>query len=479
MVRLLRRRLGRPDQQARAVVHERQVADQRDRAARRRRRSWASAAPMAVDTVPSMPATPRLDRTCDAVRVQPDQRGVAHRVGRAEHQLVARPQRRRRPPPRRADPVVSGCASSCVAHRLDGVPLHLGAAAQPAPGRASPVVTARVPVACELPDTSGQRGPGGQREHRHRRVGQQRRHRPVQRRAAEHDHLLRAQQRQRQRVQRVGGRRRGRLGDRRQRGEVRVHTRAVSGDDDGVRGEVDVERLVERHRRRVGPRPAVGPARRARRTRSVAASGTSGSRSGMSNCTGPGVGGARTRGGHQNSAGRRAPLRVERVHPLGRILGQAEADGGAHLRAEVAELLHRLVGAGAQQLVGPVGAQHDQRHARVVGLDDRGPEVGDRGARRHRHAHRRARRDGQPDRQIAGGALVDADVQPEAAGPVGVVQGERQRRVARSGAQHDVADAAANQFVDDDAGLCRRWVHLTSHTSLLTRARRRISAPRR
>ncbi len=29
-------------------------------------RSWASAAPMAVDTVPSMPATPRLDRTVTA-----------------------------------------------------------------------------------------------------------------------------------------------------------------------------------------------------------------------------------------------------------------------------------------------------------------------------------------------------------------------------------------------------------------------------
>ena len=50
-------------------------------------------------------------------------------------------------------------------------------------------------------------------------------------------------------------------------------------------------------------------------------------------------------------------------------------------------------------------------------------------------------------------------MQPDPAGPVGVLQRERQRRVARAGAQDDVADAAANQFVDDDAGLCRRGVH--------------------
>ena len=67
--------------------------------------------------------------------------------------------------------------------------------------------------------------------------------------------------------------------------------------------------------------------------------------------------------------------------------------------------------------------------------------------------------DGQADRQEAGGALVDPHVQTQPAGAVGVVQRERQRRVARARAQHDVADAAANQFVDDDAGLCRRGVH--------------------
>ncbi|EUA52376.1 2-succinyl-5-enolpyruvyl-6-hydroxy-3-cyclohexene-1-carboxylate synthase domain protein [Mycobacterium xenopi 4042] len=54
----MRRRLGGADQQAGTVVHEGQVADQRDGAALVGQRG-----PIAVDTVPSMPATPRLERT--------------------------------------------------------------------------------------------------------------------------------------------------------------------------------------------------------------------------------------------------------------------------------------------------------------------------------------------------------------------------------------------------------------------------------
>ena len=179
----------------------------------------------------------------------------------------------------------------------------------------------------------------------------------------------------------------------------------------------------------------------------------------MSNCTGPAlavrdpVAATRTRHVADRHCAFSASIRS------GCFLGQTEADVGAHLGAEVAELLHRLVGAGAQQLVGPVGAQHDQRHPRVVGLDDGGPEVGHRGARRHRHTHRGPLGHREPDREVAGGALVDADVQPEPARAVGVVQGECQRRVARTRAQHDVAHAAANQFVDDNARLRSRWVH--------------------
>ncbi len=144
------------------------------------------------------------------------------------------------------------------------------------------------------------------------------------------------------------------------------------------------------------------------------------------------VGGARAGGGHQHSAGGRSPGRVEGIQPLGYVLGQAQADGGADLGAEVAQLLHGLVGAGAEQLVGPVGREHDQRHPGVVGFHYRGAEVGHRGARSHRHTHRRACTDSQPDGQVAGGAFVDADVQPDAAGSVGVLQRECQRRVSRA-----------------------------------------------
>jgi hypothetical protein len=253
----------------------------------------------------------------------------------------------------------------------------------------------------------------------------------VQGRPAEHDDLLGLEQRQGQRVQRVGGVRGGGLGDGRQAGQVRMHAGAVAGDDDGVGGEVDLQRLVERHRRGVGPRLAVGPAGRE----------TDGTRARIFQAGHQrlaqrdvelhraGVGGARPGRGGEHPAGGRAPLRIEGIKSVGGPFGQAQADGRAHLGAEVAQLFEGLVGAGAQQFVGPVGAQHDQRHAGVVGLHDGGAHVGHRGARRHRHAHRRALGQRQADRQEAGGAFVDAHVQAQAPGAVGVGQGEGQRGV--------------------------------------------------
>jgi hypothetical protein len=50
-------------------------------------------------------------------------------------------------------------------------------------------------------------------------------------------------------------------------------------------------------------------------------------------------------------------------------------------------------------------------------------------------------------------------VQPQAAGVIGVAQRERQRRIARARAQHDIAHATADQLVDDDSRLHSRWVH--------------------
>ena len=220
----------------------------------------ASAAPIAVDTVPSIPATPRFDRTLMPCAFSPtsaasrtgfDAPSTSWSPGRSASATAAAT----------CSPVVSGWALSwprtaSIACRFTSAQRCSQAGVRFAGGHRAGAGGLR--VARHV----GPARAGGQRVHRHRRVGQQRRHRPVQRRAAQHDHLLRAQQRQRHRVQRVLGGRRGRLGDRRQRGQIRVHTRAVPGDDDRVRRQVDVQRLVERDRRGVGPRLAAGPALR-------------------------------------------------------------------------------------------------------------------------------------------------------------------------------------------------------------------------
>ncbi|COW85041.1 Uncharacterised protein [Mycobacterium tuberculosis] len=54
--------------------------------------------------------------------------------------------------------MVNGCAASCS--RTAAIACRFIAAHRSShAGRGAPVVTARVPVACELPETSGQRGP--------------------------------------------------------------------------------------------------------------------------------------------------------------------------------------------------------------------------------------------------------------------------------------------------------------------------------
>ena len=308
MVRLPRGRLGGPDQQPGAVVHEGQVADQRDRPPAGR--SWASAAPMAVDTVPSIPATPRLDRTLNR-GVESDQGNVAHRVGRAEHQLVTVTQ-----------PVGDGSGHvqsrgqrvrlELAAHRRDACrvsPRRTGAAR---PGSGVPVVTARVPVACELPDTSGQRGPvvsaktGTDGSASSADTGRCSVGRPS---------MITCCGCSSDNANGCSGFAAGAPWARRRSAvrQVGVHPRAVTGDDDGVGGEVDVQRLVEGDRRGVGPGPAVGAARRER--------GVAYRRVGHQRLAQRDVelhrtriGGTGTLGRHQYSTSRRPPLGVERGH---------------------------------------------------------------------------------------------------------------------------------------------------------------------
>ena len=84
--------VGRQQQRA-DVVQQREIAEQHARDARARRRPGdASAMPVAVATVPSMPARPRL--ACTGHLLAAEQRvGDAHEPRRAEHQPVVRPGR--------------------------------------------------------------------------------------------------------------------------------------------------------------------------------------------------------------------------------------------------------------------------------------------------------------------------------------------------------------------------------------------------
>ena len=103
-------------------------------------------------------------------------------------------------------------------------------------------------------------------------------------------------------------------------------------------------------------------------------------------------------------------------------------------------------------------------------LQHRRVQFGHRGARRRHHRHRPAGGLGQPDGEEAAGPLVDPHVQAQPAGGVGGVQGEGERRRAGAGGQHRLADAAADQLVDEHPGERGGGVH---PPSLRRRGRRR------
>ena len=397
-----RRRFSGADQQARGIVDEGEIAEQGDRAGVMRQCGADGRGHRSVDAGHAAVGPHR-----DALGVQPHQGGVAHRVGGAEYQLVTRAHRGGH---RRGDmqpggqwvggqPVVNRRQRTAVSLRAALQPLRIGGAGGTRPGAGGLGVTRHIRPA----------RPGGQCEHRDGRISQQSGDRTVQRGPAQHDDLPGADPVQRQRMQRGRRVRGGGLGDRRQVREVGMHPGAMSGDDDGVFGEVDVNRLVKRHRRCVGPRLPVRPTRR-ELFRNRIRFGHKGFAQRNVELHRSGIGGAGPGGRGQHPAGGRAPLGVEHLELLGARFGQAGADRRAHLGAEVAQLLHGLVGAGAQHLVGPVGAQHDQRHPGVVGLDDGRAQVGHRGTGRHRDRDRPPAARGQADREEAGGTFVDPHV---------------------------------------------------------------------
>jgi hypothetical protein len=68
-------------------------------------------------------------------------------------------------------------------------------------------------------------------------------------------------------------------------------------------------------------------------------------------------------------------------------------------------------------------------------LHHRGHEITDRSARRCDDGYRAARPDSQPEREEAGGALIDPDVEPERARDLRCVRGEGER--SRSGPRRE------------------------------------------
>ena len=330
--------------------------------------SWASAAPMAVETVDARDAPVGPHR--DAVSVQSHQGGVAHRVGGTEHQLVARAHRRGNGG---GDMQAGGqwMGGQLLADDAEGVAVGLRATPQPVRVGNADGVRAGSGGRRVARDVRPARS-GGQREDRDSGIGQQRRHRPVQRRTTQHDHLPGAQGEQGERVQRVRRGRSGRLGDGGQPGQIRMLTSPVSGDDHGVGGEVDAQRLVERHRRGEGPGTAVRPARRHVGGVRVLI-GHQGLPQRDVELHRPRVGRSGPGGSSQDATGRRSPLGIEAVQPAVDLGRQSQADRRTYLGAKVSQLLHGLIRSSAEQLIGPVGAEHDQRNPGVVRLDDRRP----------------------------------------------------------------------------------------------------------
>ena len=154
--------------------------------------------------------------------------------------------------------------------------------------------------------------------------------------------------------------------------------------------------------------------------------------------------GAAVERGPERAAGELA----QPAHALGRggVVVDLEVPLG---RAAVElDLVDRLPGAELAQLGRAVGGQHEQRHARLVGLDHRGRVVGRRGPRRAGERDRHARRLREPEREEAAAALVDVRGRADAR-LAGEREHERGRARARRGA--GLAQAAARELVDEGA----------------------------
>jgi hypothetical protein len=121
----------------------------------------------------------------------------------------------------------------------------------------------------------------------------------------------------------------------------------------------------------------------------------------------------------------------------------------AHRVAVELQLVDRLTGADPAQLRRSVRGQHDQRDRRLVGLGDRGVQVGGRGPGSAEDGNGPARGLRRAEREEAGRALVDDHgrldrrLAPKR-------DGKRGR--ARAGGEDRMARAAAGELLDQRRG---------------------------
>ena len=162
----------------------------------------------------------------------------------------------------------------------------------------------------------------------------------------------------------------------------------------------------------------------------------------------------------QRPADERAPVRVL----AGTAFRHADLVEHPYRVAVQLHLVGGLVGADTAQLRRPVGGEHDERHAGMVGLEHGRVQVGGGSTRRTHHRDRAAARLGQPEREETGRPFVDAYVQADVAAAIGTMEGERERSVARPRRQHRLADPAAPHLVDEHAGECGGGVHTSAST---------------
>ena len=218
-----------------------------------------------------------------------------------------------------------------------------------------------------------------------------------------------------------------------------AHDRSGAGATELAGQPLDGVRIGDRQRlHRIDPRPGVGPTLPIRRIKLL-----------THRCEWLAqreveMDGARTPGG-----GRR----------IGAARQRPEVDGGLarrlvapHLDKPLGEgsvqldLVDRLTRADLPQLGRAVRGHHDQGHARFVRLDHGREEVGGGGPRGARHGHRLPAHLRDPERDIAGGALVDHRVRVDA---LLIRQRQRQRGIPRSRTRHGVLHPAADQLVHE------------------------------